>query len=156
MRTPTHLMTIGILLAIGISASPPLHGQDTGERRGLYDASGRLVYVSYLKVPWARVDSLIQLESVYNAVTEKGIELGCYDDREFLIHQTGSEYNVVYKTYYKKWSWPFANDGCGARAYRAAVPDSVQRAAINAGNQWVFGGDMEHRDEIYWEPYPGN
>ncbi len=154
MRALARLITILFLLALLVPVSQPALGQETDTRRSLYDQAGRLVYASYFKIPWSRVDSLIQLESIRDAVTAKGRELGCYVDREFLIHHTGSEYNVIYKIYYEQWSWPSGNPGCGARAYRAAVPDSTQRAAINAGNQWVFGDEAEHRDEIYWEPYP--
>jgi hypothetical protein len=151
MQIITRFIKVIFVLALLAPAFQTALGQETNERRSLYDDAGHYVYVSYFKIPWAKVDSLIQLQNIWNAVTGKGRELGCFVDREFLIHQTGTEYNVVFKTYYKDWA--SINEGCGGRAFRAAVPDSAQRTAINAGNQWVFDG-VEHRDVIYWEPYP--
>lgn len=141
-----------LVLSLLVSASQPAFSQDAPERRSLYDTSGRYVYASYFQIPWSRVDSLIQINTHWNTVTEKGREIGCYLDREFLIHQTGDEYNVVFKTYYKDWA--SINAGCNNRDLRAAVPDSLERAALNAGGQWVFDGASAHRDIIYWEPFP--
>ena len=142
-----------LMLAVCLLAAAPAFGQEESPRRSLYDDTGRYVYASYFQIPWARMDSLIQLNAGrWNAVTKKGQELGCYLGREMLIHQTGDEYNLVFKTYYKDWA--AINAGCNDRDLRAAVPDSLERAALNAGAQWVFDGASAHRDIIYWEPFP--
>ena len=154
MHTAIRITAVSVfVLALSFPTPQPSFGQEAEERRALYDDVGRFVYVNYFNIPWPKVDSLIQLNSIYNAVTEKGIEMGCFVDREFLIHQTGDEHNVVFKRYYEDWAGMTPGTGCTGRAYRAVVPDSAQRAAIDAGNQWVFG-DAAHRDVIYWQPYP--
>ncbi len=116
------LATVGIfVLALLFSASQTALGQEAQARRSLYDKPGIYVYVSYFKIPWARIDSLIQLNSTYNAVTKKGREMGCYADRKMLIHQTADEYNVVFKTYHEKWYRVRPGTGCGQRAFRAVL-----------------------------------
>jgi len=140
MRTVRCIIAAFFILTIINPTSQIASAQDTGERRSIYDDSGIIVSVSSFKVPWARVDSLLQLNKIRNAVTEKGREMGCYLDRQFLIHHIGDEYNVVYKTYRSGLHWPNPNPGRGNRAFQAVVTDSTQRAAIVAGRNWVFGG----------------
>ncbi len=125
--------------------------------RPLYDTTGTAwVYVSYSRVPWSRVDSLLKLQRYLPVFRARGIALGCFLDAQLLIHHTGGEYNVVamytYATF--KSIGPGSGTGaCNARAFREAVPDSAERAAYQAGQQWVFR-DTNHYDEIYWVAYP--
>jgi len=144
-----------ICLALGLLAAQPrsADGQEAPAVRSLYDTTGVFVYTSFNKVPWSRVDSLIQLNRMSPTVRDMAIEMGCYLDRRMMIHHTGTEFNVVVMTSYPTWQSIMSRSGCGGRAFRAAVPDSALRRAINEGNNWVFG-ENEHRDIIYWEPYP--
>lgn len=148
-----RILAAVLLLAVAGTWPADVSAQDSEGRRSLYDADGLHVYAVYLKVPWARVDSLIQLEKDFAAHTEKGREMGCWVDREFLIHYMGGVYNVVYKTYRTEFHWPPQGGGCAASAWRAVVPDADERARLRDGNTWVFEG-TEHYDEMYWEPYP--
>ncbi len=141
----------GLLLAIPAVAQAQA-GQTT--RRQVYDAQGRYVYATFQTVNWNRVDSLVQLRAaVFPAVRAKAIEMGCYLDQQMLIHHTGNAQNVVTLTYYPTWE-AVNNTGCQGRAFVAAIPDSARRAAVVAGNNWVFEGGGAHNDIIYWEPNP--
>lgn len=154
MRLRTLAVPV-ILIAMALAAPRPAPAQ---EARSLFDTTGTAwVYASYFRVPWPRVDSLLKLERFRSAFRERGQQLGCFLDTQLLIHQTGNEYNVVQSTTYASFRNIGPGSGTGActnRAFREVVPDSTQRAAIQAGNNWVYG-DAAHYDVIYWVPYPG-
>lgn len=124
----------------------------------LYDTAGTAwVYASYFRIAWPRVDSLIKLNRYFPAWRARAIEMGCFVDATLLIHHTGTEYNVVSSRTYASFARIGPGGGTGActnRAWRETVPDSTLRAAINHGQEWVFG-DAPHYDVIYWVPYPG-
>ncbi len=106
------------------------------------------IYASYWKIPWDRVDSLTKLNKLYPVVA-KAKELGTILDRTWLVHHTGNEYNVVLSTRFASWE----AIGQGARmgeAFRALEPDSLRRAEVNAGYNWVFDPAVtSHYDIIY-------
>jgi hypothetical protein len=155
MTLRTHLLVTALLgsvlavprAAVGQEAAPP----------ALYDTTGTAwVYASYFRVPWPRVDSLIKLQRFRPAWRARAVEMGCYLDSQLLIHQTGNEYNVVLSTTYASFRniGPGSGSGaCANGAWRETVPDSTLRAALQQGNNWVFG-DAAHYDVIYWIPYP--
>ena len=65
MLTTTRFTTVISVLALFlVSASQTAIAQETDERRSLYDDAGQYVYVSYFQIPWARVDSLVQLAKI--------------------------------------------------------------------------------------------
>ena len=108
----------------------------------------RWVYASYWKMPWDRMDSLTKLNKLYPVVA-KAKELGTILDRVMLVHHTGNEYNLVVSTAFPSWE----AIGKGARfgeAFRALEPDSLRRAEVNAGFNWVFRPEgTAHYDVIY-------
>ncbi len=149
---------ITLLALSGLCAAAASTGQAQESRvPRLYDTTGAAwVYASYYQVSWSRVDSLLKLQRFRSAWRDRAVQAGCYLDSNLLIHQTGNEYNVVISTTYPSFRYigPGAErSGCANEAWRAVVPDSSLRAAIAAGNRWVFQ-DGKHYDVIYWVPYP--
>ena len=106
----------------------------------------RWVYSTYWKIPFDRIDSLTKLSKLYPTVA-KAKELGTILDRVVLVHHTGNEYNLVISTVYPSWEAIGKGSGMG-EAFRALEPDSLRRAEVGAGFNWVFSGTA-HYDIIY-------
>ncbi len=155
MTLRTYLV-LAALIGMLVAAPRPAAAQEATPP-SLYDTTGTAwVYASYFRIPWPRVDSLLKLRRFLPAWRTRAAQMGCFLDSQLLIHQTGNEYNVVVSTTYDSFRKIGPGSGTGActtRAWRETVPDSTLRAAINAGNDWVFG-DAAHYDVIYWIPYP--
>lgn len=149
---------IALLVLVGLSsAATPRAAAQESRAPTLYDTTGTAwVYASYYRVPWPRVDSLIKLQRFRPAWRDRAVAMGCFLDSSLLIHHTGNEYNVVVSTAYSSFRdiGPGSpRTGCTGEAWRAAVPDSSLRAAIAAGNRWVYD-NVPHYDQIFWLPYP--
>ena len=107
-------------------------------------------YVSHYKVPWARVDSLVTLEQQYAQRVREELtpEQTGILDRKVLIHDTGTEWNVVIMTKYP--SWAAVREEPPVNAMETLWPDEEERERIQAAFNWVYEG-TEHRDAIYRE-----
>ena len=154
--TVRSYLTLLVLLGL-FAAAPPRALAQEAKPPALYDTTGTAwVYASYHRVPWSRVDSLVKLNRFRPAWRDRAVEMGCFLDSQLLIHQTGNEYNVVLSTTYPSFRYIGPGGeraGCANQAWSATVPDSTLRAAIQAGNSWVYS-DASHYDVIYWVPYP--
>ena len=99
MTFRSYLTVVGPL-AILLTVAPPVRAQGAIPP-AIYDTTGTAwTYAIYLAVPWPKVDSLVKLERFHSAWRDRSIEMGCFLDHVFLIHQTGDEYNVLYATTY--------------------------------------------------------
>lgn len=105
-------------------------------------------YVTQWQIPWAKVDSLRSLEEQYTpAIEEAAREVeGTLLDRKVLIHDTGTEWNVMILSKYP--SWQAIRDD--VNVFERAFPDEAQREGIDEAFSWVFEGAL-HRDAIYVE-----
>lgn len=156
MTVRSGLVTFLVLLGLSTTATPRAAAQEP-RAPALYDTTGTAwVYASYYRVPFSRVDSLLKLQRFRPAWRDRAVAMGCFLDTGLLIHHTGNEYNVVVSTTYASFRdiGPGApRAGCAGEAWRAVVPDSAMRAAISAGNRWVYE-NVAHYDQIFWLPYP--
>ena len=105
-------------------------------------------YVSSIKVPWNKIDSLQKMVKKYTIpIVEEAKKTGKLLDYLLLIHHTGDEYNVVMMRKFP--SWDAINDGGGMQAAMEKLfPDKEERDRINAGFQWILSG-YQHIDNIY-------
>ena len=155
MTFRSYLTVVGPL-AILLTIAPPVRAQGAIPP-AIYDTTGTAwTYAIYLAVPWPKVDSLVKLERFHSAWRDRSIEMGCFLDHVFLIHQSGDEYNVLYATSYRSPRPLVPGSGvqeCRQQAWEEIVPDSTLRAEIQAGRDYV-NGDYKHYDRIWWVPYP--
>jgi hypothetical protein len=107
-------------------------------------------YVSAFKIPFDRIDSLRTLIRIYELpVVEEAKRGGQLIERNYLVHDTGDEWNFVIVTKWRSWA-AIRSDTSIAAARVRLMPDSANRAAVGRLFNWAFG-PAEHRDNIYVE-----
>ena len=105
-------------------------------------------YVTQYQVDWRVVDSLQKMLRAYALpVIDEAKKSGNYLDAKWLIHNTGTEYNVMYMRHMRSWE-ALNNDTTFATAYRRLFPDSAQRSSVNRAFSGIFQASP-HRDAIY-------
>jgi hypothetical protein len=140
MRRPFIAIAILVFSALGSRAEAQQPVRDT------------LVYwyVSAFKIPFERIDSLRTLIRIYEfPVVEEAKRAGQLIERNYLVHDTGDEWNFVIVTKWRSWA-AIRSDTSIAAARVRLMPDSANRAAVGRLFNWAFG-PAEHRDNIYVE-----
>ena len=108
--------------------------------------------ISYYKVDWPKVDSLVALQRAYTAPTNTALrEAGVLSDWKVLVHNFAGTENVLYVWKYP--SWAAIQDTSAAAIGRRLQPDSARRAAVGDAFRGVAGSG-EHRDGIYTQVLP--
>ena len=108
-------------------------------------------YVSFLKIPYAKIDSLYKLEKQYTpAVVAEAKKQGLILDYKMLLHHTGDEYNVVYLAKYPSFEAMESAWGWWNTAYKAIEPDEKKREKVQEARLWAFD-KIIHKDLIYTE-----
>ena len=107
-------------------------------------------YVTQYQVDFRLTDSLSRMLKAHRTpFVEELKRSGNLLEERWLLHHTGSEWNVLHIRKYPTWA--AMNDPATANAaLRKAFPDSVRRAAINNAFQGIFQASA-HRDGIYVE-----
>lgn len=137
--------TLIALAVLGLSASgSSVEAQQPGRDTLVY------WYVSAFKIPFERIDSLRSLIRTYEfPVVEEAKRAGQLIERNYLVHDTGDEWNFVIVTKWRSWA-AIRSDTSVAAARRRLMPDSANRAAVGRLFNWAFG-PAEHRDNVYVE-----
>lgn len=125
-----------------VPASPALEDPDT-ETQAYW-------YATYGQRPWSRTDSLTSLWRHTREVVEEAKRNGSILDNMGMIHHTAGTYNVLNMAKYPSWEALETRSWNGA--WRAALPDSLERRKYGAGYAWV-NRDLPdtHWDFIYIE-----
>jgi hypothetical protein len=105
-------------------------------------------YISQYQVDWRMADSLQKLLRAYTIpIADEAKKAGNLLDDKWLIHHTGTEYNVMHLRHMRTWE-ALNNDTTVRVATRRLFPDSVQRATFSRAFTGIFQGGG-HRDAIY-------
>lgn len=139
-----YALWVGMALLIAVATPAPSKAQASAEQETPY------WYVSFYSVDWTRTDSLVKLWKMTEPVRALRKRNGEILEWLGLMHHTGNEQNVVMMTKYPSWKAMNASDSAMAQVF----PDEAERARINDGFGWVFGGGG-HQDVIYGES-PGS
>jgi hypothetical protein len=131
--------------AIALSAVSLLGGYAIGHAR--QQVHPGFVYLTHYEIPFERVDSLQKLIRTYSIpMTDEAKKSGTLLDEKWLIHHTGTEYNVLQIRHWRNWEAINADTTIG-RAMRRLWPDSGRRVDINRAFGEMLAG--AHRDAIY-------
>ncbi len=106
-------------------------------------------YVTHFQVDFRLTDSLSRLLKANTGVRDELKRSGNLLEERWLLHHTGSEWNVLRIRKFPNWA--AINDNAAVTAaVRKVFPDSAQRAANNRAFQGIFQASP-HRDGIYVE-----
>lgn len=106
-------------------------------------------YVSQYQIDFRLTDSLSKLIKATSGVREEWKRAGLLPEERWLLHHTGSEWNVLHIRKYPSWA-AIADQTPLMSAMRKVYPDSVRRAALEKAFQGIFD-EARHRDDIYIE-----
>lgn len=136
-----RLLALGLFALIAFSVPADAVAQEEADDTAYW-------YVSHYQIPWAKVDSLVSLEKTYSPQIREATtpEQTGVLDRKLLIHDTGTEYNVVIMTKYPSWNAIRAETD----VLELVFPDEAERSTIQEAYGWIFE-DTDHRDAIYVE-----
>lgn len=105
-------------------------------------------YVSQYQVDFRKIDSLQKLLRTYQIpLAEEARKAGVLLDEKWMIHHTGTEYNVLHLRHLRNWE-AINGDTTVGNARRRLWPDSGRRADINRAFAEIYGA-APHRDAIY-------
>lgn len=132
--------------ALALSAVSLLAGYAVGHAR--QQVHPGFWYLTQYQVDFQKIDSLQKLLRTYTLpLAEEAKKSGVVLDEKWLIHHTGTEYNVLQLRHVRSWE-AINSDTTVGRAMRRLWPDSGRRVDINRAFAEMLSG-APHRDAIY-------
>jgi hypothetical protein len=107
-------------------------------------------YVTQYQVDFRLTDSLGKMLKAHRTpIVEELKRSGNLLEDRWLLHHTGSEWNVLHIRKFPTWA-AMNDNAAGMAAVQKVFPDSARRTAINRAFQGIFQANP-HRDGIYVE-----
>lgn len=140
------MQTRRIVGAVALSALSLVSGYTLGNAQ--QQVHPGFWYVTQYQLDFQKVDSLQKLIRTYSiALADEAKKSGTLLDEKWMIHHTGTEYNVLQMRHWRNWEALNADTTIG-RAMRRLWPDSGRRVDINRAFAEMLSA-APHRDAIY-------